>query len=84
VKRERPEWGQYFSASAVGIEVGAALAIGMGTGWWLDRFFHTRPWLLVIFTGFGIAAGFYNLIRSSRDRMRAAEGDGKNDPQDSP
>ena len=55
----------------------------MGFGWWLDRVFHTRPWLLVIFTGFGIAAGFSNLIRSSRARMRAAEGDGKSDTRDS-
>jgi len=83
VKLARPEWGQYLSASAAGIEVGAALAIGMGIGWWLDRVFHTRPWLLVIFTGLGIAAGFFNLIRSSRDRMRAAEGDGKTDTRDS-
>jgi F0F1-type ATP synthase assembly protein I len=79
---ERPEWGQYFSASAIGIEVGAALAIGMGIGWWLDKLFHTRPWLLVIFTGFRIAAGFYNLVKSSRDRMRAAEGVSRGDGRD--
>ena len=79
MKRKRSEWGQYFSASAIGIEVGVSLAIGMGLGWWLDKFFHTRPWLLVIFTAFGIAAGFYNLVKSSRDRMRAAEGDEKRD-----
>jgi len=77
VKRERTEWGQYFSASAIGIEVGVTLAIGMGIGWGLDTLFHSRPWLLVIFTGFGIAAGFRNLIISSRDKMRAAEGDGR-------
>ena len=75
MKRERSEWGQYFSASALGIEVGVALAIGMGIGWGLDKFFHTKPWLLVIFTGFGIATGFSNLIKTSRDKMRAAEGD---------
>lgn len=75
--RERPEFVQYFSASAIGIEVGVALAIGMGFGWGLDKLFHTQPWLLVIFTGFGIATGFYNLVRSSRDTMRKTEGDGK-------
>jgi ATP synthase protein I len=79
VKQDRPGWGQYFSASALGIEVGVALAIGIGLGWWLDKLFHTRPWLLVIFTGFGIAAGFRNLIKASRDKMRDAEGDGESD-----
>lgn len=82
MKRERSYWGQYLSASTVGIEVGAALAIGLGIGWWLDKFFHTQPWLLVIFTAFGIAAGFFNLVRSSRDRMRAAEGEGNGDERD--
>lgn len=51
----------------------------MGVGWWLDKLFHTQPWLLVIFTGFGIAAGFRNLIKSSRDKMRAAEGEDESD-----
>lgn len=60
-------WGKYFSASALGIEVGVALALGIGIGWGLDKLFHTQPWLLVIFTGFGIVAGFRNLIVTSRD-----------------
>lgn len=77
VKQERMEWGRYFSASALGVEVGVALALGMGIGWGLDKLFHTQPWLLVIFTGFGIIAGFRNLILTSRDKLRAAEGDGK-------
>jgi len=77
MKRERLEWGQYFSASALGLEVGVALAIGMGIGWGLDKLFHTQPWLLVIFTGFGIAAGFRNLITTSLKKMRAVEGNGK-------
>jgi ATP synthase protein I len=84
MKRERPNWGQYFSASALGIEVGASLVVGMGIGWWLDKFFHTQPWLLVIFTGLGIAAGFRNLIKYSRDKMREVEGDGKSDKTNSP
>jgi ATP synthase protein I len=78
-ERRKPAWTQYYSASAIGLEVGVALAIGMGIGWWLDRVFHTRPWLLVIFTGFGIVAGFRNLIRSAEKTMRDVEGDGKRD-----
>lgn len=76
-KRKRPAMGQYIAASAIGIEVGAALGVGMGIGWLLDRLFHTQPWLLVIFTGFGVVTGFVNMVRSSRDRMREVEGDGK-------
>jgi len=63
---ERPAWAQYLSNASIGIEMGAALAVGMGIGWFLDRTFGTKPWCLVIFTGFGIAAGFLNVIRAAR------------------
>ncbi len=63
---ERPAWAQHLSNASIGIEMGAALVVGMGLGWFLDRTFGTRPWCLVIFTGFGIVAGFRNLIRAAR------------------
>ena len=63
---ERPAWAQYLSYSAIGIEMGAALVVGMGIGWFLDRTFGTRPWCLAVFTGFGIVAGFRNAIRAAR------------------
>jgi ATP synthase protein I len=52
--------------------MGAALVVGMGIGWFLDRTFKTDPWCLVIFTGFGIVAGFRNLIVAAR-KAAAAE-----------
>jgi ATP synthase protein I len=63
---ERSSWAQYLSYSAIGIEMGAALVVGMAIGWFLDRTFHTPPWCLVIFTAFGIAAGFRNVIAAAR------------------
>jgi ATP synthase protein I len=68
--RERPVWAQYLSYSAIGIEMGAALVVGMVIGWFLDRTFDTRPWFLVVFTAFGIAAGFRNVIRAARRAAR--------------
>lgn len=62
----RAGWAQYLSNASIGIEMGAALVVGMGLGWFLDRTFGTRPWCLAIFTGFGIAAGFRNVIRAAR------------------
>ena len=77
--RQRPAWAQYLSVSAIGIEMGVALAIGMAIGWWLDRTFGTRPWLLVIFTVFGIVAGFRNAIRAANEQMRKTEGEDDGD-----
>jgi ATP synthase protein I len=67
---ERPAWAQYLSNASIGIEMGAALVVGMAIGWFLDRTFGTRPWCLVVFTGFGIVAGFRNVLRAAR---RAAD-----------
>ena len=64
---ERPvAWAKYLSSASIGIEMGAALVVGMGIGWFLDRTFKTEPWCLVIFTGFGIVAGFRNMIVAAR------------------
>ena len=71
--KERPlSFAKYLSAASIGIEMGAALVVGMGIGWFIDRTFKTEPWFLVIFTGFGIVAGFRNMIVAAR--KAAAEG----------
>lgn len=63
---DKGEFRQYLRLSTLGIEMGVALAIGMLIGWYLDRLFGTRPWLIIIFSIFGIAAGFRNLVRLAR------------------
>ena len=58
--------------SGLGIEVGAAVGIGAGLGYWLDQRFHTHPWLLLLFTGFGIVAGVKAVLREVR-RLQAEQ-----------
>jgi ATP synthase protein I len=65
-KDDRKELRQYFSLSALGIEIGVALAIGILVGWYLDRLFGTHPWCTIAFSLFGIGAGFRNIIRLAR------------------
>ena len=71
---ESSSWAQYLSHGAIGIEMGAALVVGMGIGWFLDRTCGTRPWCLVLFTAVGIVAGFRNVLRAAR---RAAGEEGR-------
>jgi ATP synthase protein I len=49
--------------STIGISLVAAIAIGLLIGYWLDRLLGTTPWLTMLFTLLGIAAGFLNLFR---------------------
>jgi ATP synthase protein I len=48
-------------ASTVGIAMALSIALGAFIGYYLDKWFDTKPWLSLVFLGFGIAAAFKNL-----------------------
>ena len=50
----------------IGVELVAALAIGVGIGWALDRWLGSSPWLLIVFFVFGAAAGIMNVFRVAK------------------
>lgn len=54
----------YFAS--LGMSVAFAIFIGLGIGYWLDKKFGTEPVLLLVGLGFGIAAGFSNIIRAGQ------------------
>lgn len=59
--------------TAVGIafrfatELGAALFVGAGLGWLLDRFLHTSPIFLIVLFVLGAAAGIRNVMRAAAE-----------------
>ncbi len=62
----------------VGAEIVASTVIGLGAGYWLDRWLGTRPWLLLLFGAFGVIAGFINLYYAmGLARDDTARGGGK-------
>ena len=65
-KRRSARW--MADAYSMGIAFPAAIVLGLGLGWWLDKHFHTRPWLTIVFGAFGVIAAFINLFRlAARD-----------------
>ena len=57
--------------SSVGICMVASILIGMAMGYYLDQWLGTAPWMLLIFLGFGIVAGFRNIfILTNRELKR--------------
>lgn len=58
-----PQGGLAF-ALRIAVELVSALAVGMGIGWAVDRWFGTRPWGLVVFFFLGAAAGMLNVYRA--------------------
>jgi ATP synthase protein I len=53
-------------AFRIGVELVAALAIGVAIGWLLDRWLGSSPWLLILFFVFGAAAGIMNVFRVAK------------------
>jgi ATP synthase protein I len=60
-------------AGSVGLVLAACIFIGLAIGVWLDRWLHTKPWLMLIFLMLGIVAGFYNVIKVLPSKNRKSE-----------
>ena len=69
---EKPLFRQLLEASSVGLNFVISTVIGGLMGYGLDylmyKWFHiqTAPWLLFVFTIFGIIAGFIDLIKMAK------------------
>ncbi len=53
------------------IELVSGLGIGFGIGYGLDVLLGTLPWLMVLFTLLGLAAGVKVMMRSAADMQKA-------------
>ena len=63
----------WLDVSVIGIQFPVAIALGYFFGRWLDGHLGTEPWLTLVFSLFGIAAGFLNLFRITAQTARAEE-----------
>jgi ATP synthase protein I len=61
------------SATSLGIEVAAAILIGIAFGWWLDSKAGTTPWLMILF----LCLGFVAAIRAIYRAVREADNDAR-------
>ena len=50
----------------IGIELVAALCVGLALGWVTDRLFGTAPWGLIAFFFLGAGAGMLNVFRAAQ------------------
>ena len=62
--------GQLILSQLVGCPLGGGIV-----GWLLDRWFGTKPWLMLVLMFLGFAVGFWNVIRISRETQSKAPGE---------
>jgi len=60
---KREVFKSLISYSSLGLEMGLCVAIGIGIGYFLDRFFHTSPYLTIIFMIFGVIAAMKTIFQ---------------------
>jgi ATP synthase protein I len=70
---EQSTWKALGELSSLGVAMVAATIIGLGGGYYADRWLGTSPWLLLVGLGFGIAAAFVILFRSAKAAERALD-----------
>ena len=69
-------------ASVMGLHLVSGVVVGMAMGYYLDKYFGTKPWLTLIFLVFGIIAGYKNMFREmQRIQKKEAEADARNDAE---
>jgi len=66
VQRDGPSPSKLGAAFRLVTELLAAVIVGGGIGWALDRVFGTSPLLLIVMFMLGVAAGMRNVIRTAR------------------
>lgn len=59
-------WRTALMVASVGIELAVAVGVGYFVGDWLDARLGTAPWLMLLFLGCGMAAGFLGVWRTAR------------------
>lgn len=67
-KRHQDEhYSQAHVAWRMVLELVAGLGIGFGIGFGLDTLFGTAPWLMIVFTLLGFAAGIRTMMHTARE-----------------
>lgn len=83
-KYSKDKYKNVADSSSVGLMFPASIAVGLAIGYFLDKLFKTSPVMLIIFTLYGIAAGFWNLFKVSgvlkkkdKNEQNGGNGNGK-------
>jgi len=64
MRSHKTGWRRLAELSSLGLILPSSIIIGLFFGYWLDKLLGTHPWMLLIFTIFGIISGLSSLLRA--------------------
>jgi len=70
-----PAWKSAGELASIGVALVLATVIGLGGGYYADRWLGTSPWLTLVGLGLGIVAGFVILFQAVKSAERNLEDD---------
>ena len=65
-KKDQQSSSNIGHAFKMSTELVSAVAVGTIIGFILDKWFGTKPWLILIFFFVGVAAGILNVVKSAK------------------
>jgi len=74
-KPRPPDFRRLAELSSIGLLLPSSIVVGLVFGYFLDKWLHTGPWLLIIFTLLGVASGLLSLFRALRKYEDDERGD---------
>lgn len=69
-KPRRPDFRRLAELSSIALILPSSIAVGLFSGYLLDRWLGTAPWLLLIFTVLGIVSGLLSLFGALKKEMK--------------
>jgi ATP synthase protein I len=72
----KPNFRRLAALSSLGLVLPSAIVVGLFFGYWLDKILGTKPWMLLIFFGLGVASGFLSLIQGIKKYAKEEDEDG--------
>jgi len=69
-KPRRTDLRRLAELSSLGLILPSSIAVGLFSGYFLDRWLGTAPWLLLIFTVLGIVSGLLSLLQALKKQMK--------------
>ena len=79
---KREAFASFLTYGSLGLEMGLCVAIGLGMGYYLDRYFKTAPILTLVFLIFGLVAGMKALYRTWKKAERESQVEDKDAGRD--
>ncbi|MBC7365070.1 MAG: AtpZ/AtpI family protein [Candidatus Aminicenantes bacterium] len=71
------DFKKFGEISSLALVLPSSIAVGLAIGYFLDKWLHTQPWMLLVWTILGVVSGVLNLWRGIKRYLSETENEEK-------